>query len=49
MPPWKDSIDAMLMIFPPLRRVSMCRPAARDSRKTFDRLTSITSSHSSSV
>src|ERR1017187_3677411 len=47
MPPWKESSEAMLTIFP-RPRGSMCAPAARESRNTAVRLISITASQSSS-
>ena len=46
-PPWNESTDAMLMILPP-PAASMCRPAARHSRNTLERFTSITASQSAS-
>ncbi len=45
MPPWKESIDAMLMILP-LPWPSMTRPAAWHRWKTASRLTASTSSQS---
>src|SRR5262245_1674562 len=48
MPPWKDSMDAMLMILPPPLGI-MWRAAACDRKNTDFRFTSSTASQSASV
>ena len=49
MPPWKDSIDAMLMILPPRPSASIAFAAAWARKKADLRLTSITASQSASL
>ena len=49
MPPWNESSEAMLMIFPPSPRSIIWRPAARQRRNALDRLTAITSSQNASL
>ena len=49
IPPWNESIEAMLMILPPRPVRSMCRAAACARKKTDFRFTFITASQSASV
>src|SRR5947209_4623265 len=49
MPPWNESMEAMLMMRPPLLRRTSRRAKSRERAKTDRRFTSITASQSSSL